>query len=81
MCTVALLHAVRGPLAVEIVPLHGTGKAAAFAGAGDIDRLHFVERFDLDLAADGQFADRTADFADESLRLAASLGEQLDAGR
>ena len=76
----ALLHAVRGPLAGEIVPLDGPGEAAAFADARDIDGLHFRKRIDFDLAADRQFAGRTADFADESLRLATGLGEKLDAG-
>ena len=77
----ALLNAVRGPLAGEFVPLDRPGETAALGDPGDIDRLHFGERVDFDLAADGHFADRTANFADESLRLAIGLGEQLDAGR
>ena len=34
-----LLDAVRGPLPVEIVALHDAGRAAALAGADDVDRL------------------------------------------
>ncbi len=35
--TMHLLHAVRGALAVEIVPHHDAGRAAALGDAGDID--------------------------------------------
>ena len=41
----------------------------------------FGEGFDFDLAADGQIAGGTRDFADELLRLAVGLGQQFDAGR
>ena len=59
---------------------HDAGGAAALGGGRDVDRLDVGEGFDLDLAADGQFAGSTAELANESLRLAIGLGEQLDAG-
>ena len=47
-----LLHAVRGPLAVEVVPLHHAGGAAALAGADHVDGLDFGEDVDLEFLAD-----------------------------
>ena len=44
--TMHLLHAVRGPLAGEVVPLHDAGEAAALAGAGHIDRGDFGQNVD-----------------------------------
>jgi len=55
-----------------------TGETTPFGGPRDIDRLHFGECIDFDLATDGHFADRTADFADESLRLAVGFGKRFD---
>src|SRR5262245_52438910 len=75
-----LLHTVRGPLSLEIVPLHGPAKAAAFREARDIDRFHAVEHADRHVLADLRFANGAAVLADESLRLAAGFVRQSDAG-
>ena len=75
---VAFLHAVRCPLAREIVTLHGPRKAAALAGARHIDRLGFRKGSDIDLRADLKFARRAADLANESLRFAIRLGGRVD---
>src|SRR4051812_12930074 len=70
-----------GSLAGEFMSLDGTGKTAAFGDPGDIDGFHFGERIDFDLTANRHFADRTADFADESLRLAIGLRKQFNTCR
>ena len=70
-CT--FLHAVRGPLALEVVPLHDAREAAALGHAGDIDGLDAVEGFDGDVLADLGPPIGAAQLANESLRLAAGL--------
>ena len=62
-----LLHAVRGPLAGEIVPLHDAGGAAALGDAGDVDRLDLGEDVDLRVPGRPEALDRAAEFADEPL--------------
>ena len=48
--TVHFLHAVRGPLALEVVALHDAGGAAALGGADDVDPLDVGEEFDVELS-------------------------------
>src|SRR5207237_1097460 len=76
-----LLHAVRGPLAFEIVPLHYAGVAAALRQPGDIDRLDAVEHFDGDSRTDFGLAGWSAQFANEALGFAARFVGNLNAGR
>jgi hypothetical protein len=68
-------------LTAEIVAANGARETATFAGGGDVDHLHVFKGVDIDLAAYGKIARSTADFADESLWLAASLSQQFDAIR
>src|SRR5262245_44428421 len=75
-----LLHAVRGPLALEVVPLHRTLKAAALRHARHINGLHAFHHLDRDLATHSQFACRPAQLANESLRLRSRLGRRLRPG-
>ena len=76
-----LLDAVRGPLAVEIVPFHHAGGAAALAGADHVDRFDLGEDVDLQFLADLKPFGGTAKLANESLRLAGCLRRGLDSGR
>ena len=75
------LHAVRGPLAVEVVPLHHAGGAAALGGADDVDGdLGKDESRRLSAPGRRQVPRSTAKFADEPLRLATGLCQEFDAG-
>ena len=46
-----LFHAVAGPLAGEMVPLHDARRPPALGDAGDIDRLDFGQVIDAELLA------------------------------
>src|SRR6478672_7077526 len=76
-----LLDTVRRPLTGKIVALHRTRETTALGEARDIDGLHAFQHFNRDLAADLGFADRTTQFANESLRLTTSLIGGGNAGR
>ncbi len=71
---VHLLHAVRRPLAFEVVPLHGAGGAAALAGADDVDRRDLREDVDLEFLADLEPSTRAAKLANETLGSQSALG-------
>ena len=75
-----LFDAVRGPLAVEIMPFHHAGGAAALARADHVDRFDLGEDVDLQFLADLQAIDSTAELANETLRFAIGLWHGLDAG-
>ena len=74
-----LLHAVRGALAGHVVPHHHAGRAAALAGADDVEPLDLGKKIDVQFLADGETFDRDAEFADEPLRFAIGLGRGLKA--
>jgi len=76
-----LLHAVRSPLALEIVPLHHAGRAATLAGADDVDRFDPIEQLDGDLLAYLDALGRSAELANKPLRFAIGFGKRGDAGR
>jgi hypothetical protein len=61
------------------VPDHNAGSATAFAGADNVDAFHFGKHVYVESLADGDFAGRAAEFADEGLRFAACLGQRFDA--
>ena len=77
-----LFHAVAGPLAGEVMPLHDPRRAAALGHPGDIDRLDLGQVIDAELLADFQPpAGRHAELADKPLRFAGRLGDRLHPGR
>ena len=81
-----LFHAVTGPLAGEIVPFHGPGRAAALGDAADVDRLDLGEDVDLQLLADldflpgGKPVPGGAELANEPLGFGVRLLQRLNAG-
>src|SRR5262249_50590616 len=75
---VHFLDTVRGPLAFEVVPHHDARGAATFGDADDVDPFHLGQMRDVKLLPDSNAFDRAAKLADEPLRFAVGLGEQLD---
>src|SRR5262249_51799441 len=71
---VHLLHAVRRALALEVVPHHDAGGAAALGGADDVEPLDFGQVIDVERLPDCDALDGGAEFADEALGLAIGLG-------
>jgi hypothetical protein len=69
---VTLLHAVRSPLAREIMSLHHTGITATARSASYVNRTHTLKHSHRNLATYLQFA-RAAKLADKSLRLTSGL--------
>ena len=75
-----LLHAVRGPLPLEAVPLHDARGATALGRAGDVDRLDPLEKIDREHLADLGPVEHAPQLPDEPLRLAVGLGNWGNAG-
>src|SRR5262249_13194563 len=71
------LHAVRGTLTLEVVPLHRPLKALALARRSNVDRRHLLAAPDRPLLADRHLACRSAKLANKSLRLTIGFGGQL----
>jgi len=78
--TVDFLYTVSGTLTFEAVPLHHTCGAAALAGANHVDPINTIKETDGQHLAHLKPLGRTAKLPHKPLRLAVSLGEQVDAG-
>jgi len=73
----AFLNAVRGTLAVKVVPLHHAGRTAALAGAGHVDGFDVSEQADVERLADLELSLGIAELANDSLGFHAGTVGQL----